>query len=203
MLVFAKVILQPIGKMFIERRNAGARIDDEQNRIRSTDRGLCLLAHTRRQAIVEGILESSGAVVDAEERAQQTRKIFNILSDGLRTAIASAPEILFVNAAGNEDSDVDFDAVIPSSFDLPNLLTVGAVDQAGDPTSFTSTGSKVVLFTNGFEVESYVPGGTRLAASGTSQASPNATNLAAKLLATVFLVGFGAIPVLIAAHFLN
>lgn len=131
---------------------------------------------------VEGVLESNG-VTDPEERAARTREIFGILKTGLHDALASAPEILFIAAAGNEDNDVKFDEVIPPSFDLPNLMIVAAVDQAGDPTSFTSGGSNVVVYANGFEVESYIPGGSRMAFSGTSMASPNVLNLAAKLLA--------------------
>jgi subtilisin family serine protease len=60
---------------------------------------------------------------------------------------------------------------------------VGAVDQAGEETSFTSYGDTVKLHADGFQVESYVPGGTRLKFSGTSMASPNVVNLAAKLIA--------------------
>ena len=131
---------------------------------------------------VEGVLESNG-VTDPEERAVKTRAIFGILKKGLYDALASAPEILFITAAGNDDNDVEFDEVIPSNFQLPNLITVAAVDQAGDPTSFTSTGRNVVIYANGYEVSSYVPGGARMKASGTSMASPNALNLAAKLLA--------------------
>jgi subtilisin family serine protease len=44
-------------------------------------------------------------------------------------------------------------------------------------------GENVVVYANGFEVESYVPGGERIAMSGTSMSSPHAANLAAKLLA--------------------
>jgi subtilisin family serine protease len=131
---------------------------------------------------VEGVLESNG-VTDPDERAAKTREIFGILKKGLRDALASAPEILFITAAGNDDNDVEFDEVIPSNFDLPNLITVAAVDQAGDPTSFTSTGRNVVIYANGYEVDSFVPGGGRMQASGTSMASPNALNLAAKLFA--------------------
>jgi subtilisin family serine protease len=87
-----------------------------------------------------------------------------------------------VTSAGNSDNDVEFDQMIPSSYDLPNLIVVGAVDQAGDPTGFTSQGDNVRLYANGFEVESYVPGGGRMAASGTSMSSPAVTNLAAKIL---------------------
>jgi subtilisin family serine protease len=72
---------------------------------------------------------------------------------------------------------------VPASLKLPNLVTVGAVDQAGEETSFTSYGDTVVLHADGFQVESYVPGGTRMKESGTSMASPNVVNLAAKLFA--------------------
>ncbi len=66
---------------------------------------------------------------------------------------------------------------------LPNLLTVGAVDLAGDEASFTSYGPTVKVHANGYQVESYLPGGERVALSGTSMASPQVTNLAAKMLA--------------------
>ncbi len=36
---------------------------------------------------------------------------------------------------------------------------------------------------NGFQVESFIPGGERMKMSGTSMAAPNVTNLAAKLIA--------------------
>jgi len=132
---------------------------------------------------IEGMLEANGIGKDAEERTKLTRKIFDIYKDGLYNAIKSAPEILFITAAGNSDNDVTFDEVIPSLFELPNLLTVGAVDQAGEETGFTSFGESVVVYANGFEVDSYLPGGSKIKMSGTSMASPNAVNLAAKLLA--------------------
>jgi subtilisin family serine protease len=40
-----------------------------------------------------------------------------------------------------------------------------------------------VVYADGYEVESYVPGGSRMKLSGTSMASPNVANLAAKLIA--------------------
>lgn len=94
-----------------------------------------------------------------------------------------APEILFIAAAGNSDNDAAFEEFIPSGIDLPNVLTVGAVDQAGEETSFTSFGANVDVHANGFEVESYLPGGERMKYSGTSMAAPNVANLAGKLLA--------------------
>ena len=131
---------------------------------------------------VEDALEANG-VGDVAERKKLAREIFDIGRDGLLAALKSAPNILFVVAAGNSDSNVKFDEFIPSSFQLPNMITVGAVDQAGEETSFSSFGPMVNVHANGFEVESYIPGGQRLKFSGTSMASPQVTNLAGKLFA--------------------
>ena len=81
----------------------------------------------------------------------------------------------------SSDNDNEFSELIPSGLKLPNLITIGAVDSAGKPTSFTTFGKSVKLYANGFEVNSYVPGGQKMKFNGTSMASPNAANLAAKL----------------------
>lgn len=135
------------------------------------------------RANIEQALEAKGVGRDAAERAELSREIFRIGRDGLESAIRSAPEILFIAAAGNSDNDNEFSEMIPSGLDLPNLITVGAVDQSGKPTGFTTFGRNVRLYANGFEVESYIPGGERLKFSGTSMAAPNVANLAAKLFA--------------------
>jgi subtilisin family serine protease len=111
------------------------------------------------------------------------REMYEITREGLREALAGAPEILFVGGAGNSDNDITFDEWVPPMFDMPNLLIAGAVDQAGEATTFTSFGPTVNVYANGFEVESYVPGGDRVKFSGTSMSAPNVTNLAAKLIA--------------------
>jgi len=131
----------------------------------------------------EQSLEANGIGENAEERARLAREMFDIEKEALLEAMKDAQGILFVNAAGNENDDVAFEDYYPGAFDLPNLLVVGAVDKAGDVTSFTSFGKAVDVYANGYEVESYVPGGGRLASSGTSMSSPNGANLAAKLIA--------------------
>ena len=135
------------------------------------------------QAGWEYALEANGIGDSPEHRADIARILFGIGYDALYGLMRDAPEILFVPSAGNSDSDVEFNKVIPSSIDLPNVLVVGAVDQAGDETGFTSYGRNVRVHANGFEVESPVPGGRLMKFSGTSMSSPNVTNLAAKLLA--------------------
>ena len=131
----------------------------------------------------EGMLAWHNAGATPDERKQLARRLFAIERDALREAIASAPEILFVAGSGNEDNSADFEEYIPAGLNLPNLLTVGAVDKAGEETSFSTFGKTVVVHANGFEVESFLPGGDRVKFSGTSMASPQVANLAAKLFA--------------------
>lgn len=128
-------------------------------------------------------LEANGVGSDAEEREALAREIFGVMSSGLSEALASAPEILFVIAAGNTGGDPLRQRWTPPARGTPNLLLVGAVDSAGGLTSFSTYGPDVRLYANGFAVESYLPGGKRARYSGTSMAAPQITNLAAKLLA--------------------
>ncbi len=152
---------------------------------------------------VETALEKNGVGKDAQERKAVARKLFDEDRDGLYAAIKSAPDIVFICAAGNADANSGFDESIPASFKLPNLLTVGAVDQAGEEASFTSYGETTRVDANGYQVESTVPGGALVRLSGTSMASPNTANLAAKLIAldpkltpeqTIKLIIDGATP---------
>jgi len=119
----------------------------------------------------------------AEERKKEAADLFSIWKQAIIDAMTAAPNTLFVTAAGNQDSDSGFLQDVPSSLELPNLITVGATNQAGDATSFTSYGKTVVVYANGYHVESFIPGGKKVRFSGTSMAAPQVTNLAAKLFA--------------------
>jgi subtilisin family serine protease len=131
----------------------------------------------------ESDLEKCGMGKTSDERKALARGYFDIQKASLAQAFASAPDILFVTAAGNSNDDASFTESVPSGIVLPNLLTVGAVDSAGEEASFTSYGPTVKVHADGYQVESYLPGGSKVALSGTSMASPEVTNLAGKLLA--------------------
>lgn len=93
------------------------------------------------------------------------------------------PETLFVIAAGNSNHDVVEYQDVASSITAPNVLVVGAVDRFGNWATFTNSNPQQVrLFDFGVEVDSVIPNGEHVPLSGTSMASPNAANLAAKMI---------------------
>lgn len=132
---------------------------------------------------IEHELELCGVGANPAERKAAARKLFEIEKEALTAAFAAAPDVLFVTASGNSNNDASFAEFIPAGIALPNLLTVGAVDKAGDEAPFTSYGPTVKVHANGYQVESFLPGGDRVALSGTSMASPQVANLAGKILA--------------------
>jgi len=131
---------------------------------------------------IEDDMQASGAGGTVEQRHATAARYFKMIKECFVESMREAPGILFVASSGNSNSNESFEEVIPAAIDLPNTITVGAVDQAGDETLFTSFG-KVDVYADGFEVDSIVPGGEHQSWSGTSEAAPQVTNLAAKLIA--------------------
>ena len=131
----------------------------------------------------EGAMAYHNIGKSPEERKEMAKRLFEIEKQALERAIASAPEILFIAGSGNENNNADFQQYIPAGLELPNLITAGAVDQSGTETGFSTFGKTVAVHANGFEVVSLAPGGEKMKLSGTSMASPQVANLAAKLFA--------------------
>ena len=132
---------------------------------------------------IENDLEQCEVGKTPEQRKALARELFSQMRDALTQGFASAPQILWITAAGNSNQDASFAEDAPADIRLPNLLTVGAVDRAGDEAAFTSYGPTVKVHANGYQVESVLPGGAKVALSGTSMAAPQVANLAAKMLA--------------------
>ena len=91
----------------------------------------------------------------------------------------------------------------PRAFACRICSLSGAVDASGKPTTFTTTGKNVDLYADGYQIDSLVPGGQHMKFSGTSMASPQVANLAAKLIVldpglnvaqTIALIRKGATP---------
>ena len=120
---------------------------------------------------------------DPQARKAEAQALYAAWRSAIEKVISGTPDTLFVSSAGNGDNDATFAAEVPPSLSYPNIITVGAVNQAGDATGFTSYGPTVAVFADGFHVPSKVPGGYTVKFSGTSMAAPNVTNLAGKLFA--------------------
>jgi subtilisin family serine protease/fibronectin type 3 domain-containing protein len=68
----------------------------------------------------------------------------------LHDVIANHPEVLFVAAAGNDGVNMDLEDPVygwrnyPAAFDLPNVLSVAAIDNSGQLASFSNYGEETV-----------------------------------------------------------
>jgi|CXWL01.1.fsa_nt_gi subtilisin family serine protease len=108
-------------------------------------------------------------------------------SKALEDTIRAAGEagILFVAAAGNDGSDNDKRAHYPSNYDLPNVISVAALDRNDQLASFSNFGAKTVhVAAPGKDIVStWLNDGYR-AASGTSMATPYVSGVAALIIAS-------------------
>ncbi len=107
-------------------------------------------------------------------------------SKALEDTIRAAGEagILFVAAAGNDGSDNDKRGHFPSNYDLPNVLSVAALDRTDALASFSNFGGKTVhVAAPGKDILStWLNNGYR-EASGTSMATPYVSGVAALIVA--------------------
>lgn len=103
------------------------------------------------------------------------------LEDTIRAA--GEADILFVAAAGNDGSDNDKRPHYPSNYDLPNVISVAALDRTDQLTSFSNFGLKTVhVAAPGKDILSTWLGDAYRDASGTSMAAPQVSGVAALIL---------------------
>lgn len=86
---------------------------------------------------------------------------------------------LFVAAAGNESNNNDARPTYPATYDVPNMISVAAIDNQGAKASFSSYGKRTVhVGAPGVNVYSST-GGAYDSWSGTSMATPHVAGVAA------------------------
>src|SRR4051794_29010839 len=104
------------------------------------------------------------------------------LGDAIRAAGDAG--ILFVAAAGNNGTDNDKRPHYPSNYDLPNVISVAALDRTDTLTSFSNWGVKRVhIAAPGKDILSTWLNDDYREASGTSMAAPQVAGVAALIVA--------------------
>ncbi len=88
---------------------------------------------------------------------------------------------LLVAAAGNSTSSNDENPIYPASYDLSNIISVGATDQNDEVASFSNYGESVDIGAPGVNIYSTFTGDNFAFASGTSMSTPFVVGLAGLL----------------------
>jgi len=105
-------------------------------------------------------------------------------SQALKDAISYANnnDVLFIAAAGNDSLDNDIYPFYPSSYDVPNIVSVAATDSNDQLAWFSNYGLETVdLGAPGVSILSTVPDNAYASYSGTSMATPHVSGVAAIL----------------------
>jgi thermitase len=136
-------------------------------------------------------IEAINYVIDRKRAGVNIRIVSNswgstakskALEDVIR--VAGEEGILFIAAAGNDGSSNDEKPHYPSNYDLPNMVSVAALDRNDNLASFSNFGIKTVdVAAPGKDIMStWLNAGYR-EASGTSMATPYVSGVAALIVA--------------------
>lgn len=137
-------------------------------------------------------IEAINYAIDRKQKGVNVRVISaswgsTVYSKALEDVIRAAGEqgILFVAAAGNDAGNNDKRPHYPSNYNLPNVISVAALDRNDQLASFSNYGTKTVhIAAPGKDILStWLKDGYR-EASGTSMATPQVAGVAALILAS-------------------
>lgn len=117
-----------------------------------------------------------------EESNRAARLFIDAMVKHGQTFAASAPNTLFVFAAGNDGMSNDEFGTSPANIKADNVITVGATYKNEFFAPFSNYGTKMVdIAAPGMLINSAIPGNDYLEVSGTSQAAPYVANIAAQI----------------------
>ncbi len=92
--------------------------------------------------------------------------------------------ILFITAAGNKGQNLDENPVYPASYELSNVLTVGAMGQEGTLANYSNYGKAVDMIATGNFTRTLAPNNKYLLAQGSSYSAASVTGIAIRILGT-------------------
>ncbi len=102
--------------------------------------------------------------------------------------------VLFVAAAGNGSSNNDITPNYPADYDLPNVISVAATDDADTLAGFSNFGvNSVDLGAPGVSILSTIRNNSYASLSGTSMAAPHVAGVAALVVANNPSIGINAL----------
>ncbi len=118
-----------------------------------------------------------------EELEKFTKYYFSIQLEEMKKFTSSAPNTLFVFAAGNDGSNNDLYPTSPANVQAENKVTVAATLYNKTLASFSNYGvANVDVAAPGVGIMSTIPMNQEMAVSGTSQAAPYVSNVLLSIL---------------------
>ena len=134
------------------------------------------------KTIVTQIAGLFGQELSEQEEDELTRGFIGTLLEEGKKMAASAPDALFVMAAGNDGLNNDEYPSYPANIGADNTISVAATFDEVKLAKFSSYGTqKVEIAAPGVGINSTVPGNEYLTSSGTSQAAPMVAGIASMI----------------------
>ena len=160
--------------------------------IKNNNEGISGIAPKSQLMVLKAFNNGTGFVSDIIEAFDYAEsmgaKIVNcswtssVESLALKEAMQES-SLLFVCAAGNYGTNNDITPYFPASYNLPNIISVTAIDKNGNLPSYANYGSTTVhVAAPGDRILSTLPGNTYGEKSGTSMAVPFVTGEASLIL---------------------
>lgn len=135
----------------------------------------------------KGEAKTSSAIIAIEYARKMGAKIINCSwgsdnsNPALKQTIEKYPDMLFICAAGNYGNNTKTYPIYPACLNLPNIISVAAIDNNGLKTDISNYGTNIDLAAPGKNVYSIMPDNKYGYISGTSIAVPHVTGVAALL----------------------